>query len=53
MEIQTTKVDKEIERALAGIKPGMTRKERRKWYRENRKKLGLPSWDKLQTIKAI
>lgn len=57
MEIQTTKTeevrDKEMEAAMSGIKPNMTRKERRKWYKENRKKLGLPSWGELQNIKAI
>lgn len=57
MEIQSTKAeeikDAATKRALEGIKPNMTRAERRKWYRENKKKLGLPSWDELQNIKAI
>ncbi len=29
----------------------MSRKERRRWYFENRKRLALPSWDKLETLK--
>lgn len=28
----------------------MSRKERRTWYHENRRRLKLPSWDKLDTL---
>lgn len=28
----------------------MGRKERRQWYYENRKRLNLPSWGKLETL---
>lgn len=30
-------------------RPGMTRKERRKWYYRNRKKFNLPLWKRLLT----
>lgn len=29
----------------------LSRKERRQWYHENRKRLGLPKWGNLQTMK--
>lgn len=28
----------------------MTRPERRKWYKENRKRLGLPRWNELRRL---
>lgn len=28
----------------------MTRKERRQWYHENRKRLQLPEWGQLETL---
>jgi len=34
-----------------GLKEKMTRRERREWYRVNRKKLGLPRWSELSTLK--
>lgn len=34
---------------LSGISK-MTRKERRQWYHENRKRLGLPRWGDLTTL---
>lgn len=34
-----------------GLKAHMTRKERRAWYMKNRKKLGLPRWSELSTLK--
>lgn len=30
----------------------MTRKERRQWYKENRKRLGLPRWNELRRLEA-
>lgn len=30
----------------------MSRKERRKWHRENRKRLGLPRWNELSKLKS-
>jgi len=30
----------------------MTRKERRKWHQENRKRLGLPRWSELQSLQT-
>ena len=32
------------------LSPGMTRKERRQWYHENRKKYNLPRWGELHTL---
>lgn len=29
----------------------MSRKERRQWYRENKKRLHLPQWNKLEDLK--
>lgn len=57
MEIITTEIEKkkdeELEKALEDIHANMTRKERREWYRRNKRKLNLPSWGELQNIKAI
>ncbi len=30
----------------------MTRKERRSWYHENRRRLNLPAWDKLGELQV-
>lgn len=30
----------------------LSRKERRQWYHENRKRLGLPKWGALETLKG-
>lgn len=30
----------------------MTRKERREWYRNNKKRLGLPRWSELTKLKV-
>ena len=35
---------------IAGVRV-MSRKERRQWYYENRKRLGLPKWSLLETLK--
>lgn len=34
---------------ITGVRT-MTRKERRAWYHENRRRLRLPKWDKLDTL---
>lgn len=34
---------------IAGVRV-MTRKERREWYRQNKKRLGLPAWNKLESL---
>lgn len=34
---------------LLGVQK-MTRKERRQWYHENRKRLNLPKWGSLKTL---
>jgi hypothetical protein len=59
MEIETTQLKKEDDFEMVqpslealGLKPGMTRSERRAWYRENKRKLNLPPWDQLVNIKA-
>jgi len=34
------------------LSPGMTRKERRQWYHENRKKYDLPRWGELKNLES-
>jgi len=34
------------------LSPGMTRKERRQWYHENRKKYDLLRWGELKNLES-
>lgn len=33
-----------------GLHENMTRRERREWYRRNKKELNLPEWGELQNL---
>lgn len=43
--------DRAAQAAFGELKPGMTRRERRDWYRRHKKMLGLPNWSELQNLK--